>query len=838
MNDIKKPSTLSLNKTIRREDAEQQFSHGRKKTVTVEVRKKRTFSRGSDGKMIREEGGNLSTHPDTLPGAVGVDGLTESERQARLRALQMAEDNREKEAERRAKEAEENAQMVEEQRKRKEEEELRKVEREAARKAREEEEQRKREEASVALAAVENPETVKESRFTKTTTGKLILKSEKVQGEDEGAEAKKTKKTRMDDQKRGKGKLTLAQAMSVGEDDEGAGRSRGRSLASIRRAQEKARRQAHAGQPQEKVYREVTIPETITVQELANRMAQRATDVIRELMKMGMMVTTNDTLDADTAELIVGVFGHTFRRVTEADVENVLFDDNEEDTEKLEFRAPVVTIMGHVDHGKTSLLDALRSTDVAAGEAGGITQHIGAYRVTLPSGEHITFLDTPGHEAFTAMRLRGAHATDIVVLVVAADDGIMEQTVEAINHARAAGVPIIVAINKMDKPNANPQRVLNELLQYELVPESMGGDIVTIQVSAMAKTGLSDLEEAILLQAEMLDLKANPNRDATGVVIESRIDKARGSVATLLVQKGTLKVGDIVLAGTTMGRVRAMTNEHGKAIDYATPSMPVELLGLDGAPTAGENFAVVITERQAREIIEYREKRGKDLAVASRKRGSLEHLFSKASGSGVKELPVIVKGDVNGSVEAIIGSLARLGTDEVEVRVLHGAAGGITESDIALARASNAIIIGFNVRANAGAKEISQRENVPIRYYSIIYNLVDDIRKMLGNMLEPEVKENYLGTAEIRQIFTMSKHGKVAGCYVTDGIIKRGAGVRLLRDNIVIHEGKLKTLRRFKDDVKEVAANFECGMAFENYEDIKEGDQIEAFELVEEKREL
>lgn len=618
-----------------------------------------------------------------------------------------------------------------------------------------------------------------------------------------------------------------------GEDDP----RRGRSLASIKRAREKERRK-HLDVKQEKLYREVIIPEVITVAELAGRMTERVTDVIKELMKLGMIANANQTIDADTAELVVSTMGHTSKRVLDSDIENILVNepDNEEDVMP---RAPVVTVMGHVDHGKTSLLDALKSTDIAGGEAGGITQHIGAYRVNLPSGQSITFLDTPGHEAFTEMRSRGAKVTDIVVLVVAADDGIMAQTIEAINHAKAANVPIIVAINKMDKPDANVERVKNELLQHNLVPEDLGGDIIVVPVSALKRTNLDKLEEAILLVAEMAALTANFKAPASGAVIESKIDKGRGVVTTLLVQRGSLKIGDLMVAGTAFGKVKRMLDDKGKDVDICTPSMPVEILGLDIAPLAGESFSVVQTEKQARDITEYREKKALDRKIAHAKKSSLEELFLKATGEGrVKELNIIIKGDVQGSIEAIAGSLAKLEHKEVNVKILHTGVGGITESDISLAHASNAIILGFNVRASNAAATYADKEDVDIRYYSIIYNLIDDIKAMMSGMLSPIIREVYIGSVDIREVFNITKVGKIAGSYVTKGVIKRGAGVRLLRDNIVIHEGKLKTLKRFKDDVKEVRENYECGIAFENYEDIKVGDSVEVFELVEEKQTL
>jgi len=558
-------------------------------------------------------------------------------------------------------------------------------------------------------------------------------------------------------------------------------------------------------------------------------MAVRAADVIKSLMKMGVMATINQNIDADTAELIVGEFGHTFKRVTEADVEIGI--EGEQDTEEqLQPRPPVVTIMGHVDHGKTSLLDALRETDVAAKEAGGITQHIGAYQVTLPSGAKITFLDTPGHEAFTAMRARGAKATDIVVLVVAADDGIMPQTVEAIHHAKAAKVPLIVAINKIDKPSADAQRVRTELLQHEVQVESFGGEVQDVEVSAKEKLNLLKLEEAILLQSEVLELRANRNRTASGVVIEAKLEQGRGPVATVLVQRGTLKAGDILVAGNQWGRVRRMLDDRGHTLDQATPAMPVEVLGLQGTPAAGDDMVVVESEARAREIAEFRQRRDR-LQVVTTGRSSLEQMLKDIKEGTAKELPVVIKGDVQGSVEAIEGALSKLATGSVAVRVLHKGVGGVNESDVTLAKASNALIIGFNVRANPQARDMAKRDKVDIRYYSIIYNVTDDVKNLMAGLLDPTYKENFLGTAEIRQVFRITKVGAVAGCYVTEGSVKRGAKVRLLRDNVVVHEGSLKTLKRFKDEVREVNQGFECGMAFENYDDIKVGDVIECFDV-------
>jgi len=581
----------------------------------------------------------------------------------------------------------------------------------------------------------------------------------------------------------------------------------------------------------EKVMREVVLPETITIQELSQRMSERAVDVIKFLMKEGQMMKPGDLIDADLAELIAGEFGHTVKRVSESDVEEGIFNVADEEGD-LESRPPIVTIMGHVDHGKTSLLDAIRHANVVAGEAGGITQHIGAYQVEQ-NGNKITFIDTPGHAAFTAMRARGAQATDIAILVVAADDSVMPQTIESINHAKAAGVPIIVAINKIDKPAANAQKVRTELLQHEVFVESMGGETLDVEVSAKNGTNLDKLLEAILLQAEILDLKANPNRTAEGVVVEAQLDRGRGAVATVLVQTGTLKPGQIIVAGDQWGRVRALVNDKGDHVKEAGPSMPVEVLGLSGTPAAGDKFAVVENESRAREISEYRQRlaREKQVARQSGSRGSLEQMMNQLQNSGLKEFPLLIKGDVQGSIEAIAGALEKLGTDEVRVRIVHSGAGAITESDISLAEASNAAIIGFNVRANAQARSLAERQGIEIRYYNIIYDLVDDVKAAMSGLLSPERRETFLGYAEILEVFNITKVGKVAGCRVTEGKVERGAGVRLVRDNVVIHEGKLKTLKRFKDEVSEVPAGQECGMAFENYDDIRAGDVIEAFRV-------
>lgn len=632
------------------------------------------------------------------------------------------------------------------------------------------------------------------------------------------------------DETRVRGKLTITNAF-----DE---RQRERSLASLKRRREREKLRA-MGIPQtrEKVVREVVIPEAITIQELSNRMSERAVDVIKFLMKQGEMHKITDVIDADTAELIVQEFGHTPKRVSEADVEEG-FIGAEDATETLKPRPPVVTIMGHVDHGKTSLLDAIRQANVAAGEAGGITQHIGAYQVKTPSNETITFIDTPGHEAFTAMRARGAKVTDIVVLVVAADDGVMPQTVEAINHARAANVPIIVAINKIDKPDADPNRVRTELLQHEVVVESMSGDVLEVEVSALKRMNLDKLLEAISLQAELLELKANPDRSAEGYVIEAKLERGRGPVGTLLVQRGTLRVGDIVVAGTAWGRVRALINDKGENVKDAGPSVPVEVLGFDSAPEAGDQFAVVENEARAREITEYRIRKRRETLGSVGTARTLEQMMQQLKDAEKKEFPLIVKADVQGSVEAIAGSLKKISTEEVEARIIHAGVGGITESDVALAQTAGAVIIGFNVRANAQARAAAEREGVEIRYYNIIYDLVDDVKAAMSGLLAPTVREVFLGNAEILEVFNITKVGKVAGCRVTEGKVERGAKVRLIRDNVVIHEGTLASLKRFKDEVKEVPAGQECGMAFANYQDIRPGDIIECYTVETIKRTL
>lgn len=627
------------------------------------------------------------------------------------------------------------------------------------------------------------------------------------------------------EQQRRSGKLTIVTALSDDEDE------KVRSLAAMKRAREKEkerRMRSFGDNDQPKIVREVVIPESITVQELANRMATRAVDLIKYLMKQGQLLKINDVLDQDTAELIVGDFGHSVKRVAESDVEEG-FIGADDVSEEMSPRPPIVTIMGHVDHGKTSLLDALRQTDVVSGEAGGITQHIGAYQVRLADGQRVTFIDTPGHAAFSSMRARGAQVTDIVILVVAADDGVMPQTIEAISHAKAAKVPIIVAINKIDKPAAQPQRVVNELLQYEIITEANGGDVLTVEVSALKKLNLDKLLETILLQAEIMDLRANADRAGEGVVVESQLDKGRGPVATVLVRRGTLKRGDIVVAGAEWGKVRALVNERNEQLQEVGPSAPVEILGLEGVPDPGDQFAVVESEARAREITEYRQRKKRESSAATGPRSSLEQMMARLKRDEAKELPVVIKADVQGSAEAITGAIEKIGTEEVRAKAIFSAPGAITESDVLLARASGAAILGFNVRANKQARDLAEREGVEIRYYSIIYNLIDDLKGVLSGMLAPERKETFIGYAEILEVFDITKIGKVAGCRITEGTVRRGCGVRLLRDNVVIHEGNLGTLKRFKEEVQEVFAGQECGMGFVNYQDIRKSDFIECF---------
>ena len=834
---LSRPGKLELNKTVDAGQVRQSFSHGRTKSVAVEVRRKRTFKQAGDGGMaevreaaaVPEETPPEPTKPVKLEKETptqSAQNLTDQERAARLRALEGALQTETEMAESRAeREAMEVRRRDEEKRQREAEEERRKEE-ELRRRAAEEERRRRDEEASKRAAEhVARLEAASgEGARPKSKAKAGVLAEDGEEPKRAGrADARKPASRRGTDRRRS-GKLTISQALN---DEE-----RQRSLASVRRQREREKRASSGPKESVKVFREVTIPETITVQELANRMTERAGDVIKALMNNGIMATITETIDAETAELLVAEFGHTPKRVSESDVEIGLKGDDDDD-ENLQPRPPVVTIMGHVDHGKTSLLDALRSTDVAAGEAGGITQHIGAYQVEIESGDKITFLDTPGHEAFTSMRSRGANSTDIVVLVVAADDGIMPQTVEAIDHAKAADVPIIVAINKMDRPDADADRVRNELLSHELVVESVGGDVLAVEVSATEKTNLEKLQEAIVLQAEILEIKANPDRNAEGVVVEAKVETGRGSVATVLVQRGTLKVGDIVVAGAQWGKVRALLGDAGERTDFAGPSTPVEILGLGGTPDAGDEFSVVENEARAREITEFRQRRDRDAKVQAGARGTLDEMFSQIQAGEIKEVAIVVKADVQGSVEAIVQSAQNLSNDEVSVRVLHTGVGGINESDVTLAKASNAMMVGFNVRANAQARQLAEAEGLDIRYYAIIYNLVDDLKSMLTGMLAPQIRETFLGNAAIKEVFNITKVGRVAGCEVTEGVVRRGSGVRLLRDDVVIHEGTLSTLKRFTDEVREVTQGFECGMAFENYQDIKAGDVIECFDVEE-----
>jgi translation initiation factor IF-2 len=857
---------MELGRTVDAGSVRQSFSHGRSKVVQVEVRKKRaaaaTPTPGPATPTPAQSGGQSTRgQSGSNRGGAPARALTATELAARQRALiEQQREHARREAERREQEkisilsAAEEARRREEEARRAAEEEARRQAEEEVRQKAEEEARRAADAAAAAVAAAPAPRQADEQRrrpesaakaspaSTPAATPTETLRLRTTRSAEEEDEARPIRrpggplaprkpqvaapKKGVDDRRRA-GRIDV-QAAIEGEDE------RVRSLASVRRQRERERRQAELERlrsDQVRVVRDVILPDTITVQELANRMAARAPEVIKALMKLGVMATITQTLDADTAELVVQEFGHRARRVSESDVELGL-EGAADTAEELRPRPPVVTVMGHVDHGKTSLLDALRSTDVAAGEAGGITQHIGAYQVQMHSGQRITFIDTPGHEAFTAMRARGASVTDIVVLVVAADDGVMPQTIEAIRHAKAAGAPIIVAINKMDKADANPERVRTELLSHEVVVESMGGETQDVEVSALKKTGLDKLEEAILLQAEILDLRANPDRSAEGSVIESRLDRGRGPVATVLVQKGTLHQGEIVVAGAEWGRVRAMLDDKGRQLKDAGPSMPVEILGLAGVPAAGEPFVVVENEGRAREITEFRTRKLREKAAAgtAAARGTLDQMLARIAAGEQKEVAIVIKADVQGSAEAIQATLLKLGNEEVKVRVLHAAVGQITESDISLAKASNAVVVAFNVRATAQARDLAQRDGVDIRYYSIIYDVTDDIEKLIRGKIAPKEREKFLGYAEVRKVFSITKVGKVAGCMVTEGVVKRGAGVRVLREGVVIHTGELSQLKRFKDDVREVARGYECGLSFANFHDLQEGDVVECFE--------
>lgn len=824
-NDGKK--TLGVRGGPRSGNVKQSFSHGRTKNVVVETKRKRV--------VVPKPGSNV-------PGATGIAkpsgdpgkrpaGISDVEMERRMKALQAAQAREVEDAARR--EAEEKEREEERARRRAEAESKEREEQERAEKAKakaEEDERKRREMEDAAKQAAAAASAVpEEGAQTRSAPAKQAPRKQEVK---EREQAPRGRAKARDDGRRA-GKLTLNQALSGGEG------GRQKSLAAMKRKQERARQKAMGGaQEREKVIRDVQLPETIVVSELANRMAERVSDVIKTLMNNDMMVTQNQTIDADTAELIIEEFGHKVVRVSDSDVEDVIdtVDDKEED---LKPRPPVITIMGHVDHGKTSLLDAIRDAKVVAGEAGGITQHIGAYQVTTEGGSVLSFLDTPGHAAFTSMRARGAHVTDIVVLVVAADDAVMPQTIEAINHAKAAKVPMIVAINKVDLPAADPDKVRSDLLRHEVVVEAMSGEVQDVEVSAVTGQGLDELLEAIALQAEILELKANPNRAAEGAVIEAQLDVGRGPVATVLVQRGTLRQGDIFVVGEQYGKVRALINDRGERVQEAGPSVPVEVLGLNGTPEAGDVLNVVETEAQAREIAEYREKAAKEKRAAAGAGTSLEQLLAQAKeNENVKELPIVVKADVQGSAEAIVQAMEKIGNEEVRVRVLHSGVGAITESDIGLAEASGAPVMGFNVRANAPARNSANQKGVEIRYYSVIYDLVDDVKAAASGLLGAEIRENFIGYAKIKEVFKVTGVGKVAGCLVTEGIARRSAGVRLLRDDVVIHEGTLKTLKRFKDEVSEVQSGQECGMAFENYDDVRPGDVIEIFEREEVERKL
>ncbi len=857
--DGKKP--LGLGGAPRSGQVKQSFSHGRTKSVVVETKRKRVVvptKPGTAGPAGTSGGAPNLGDPSKRPA-----GISDAEMERRLTALRTAKAREVQDAERRAedeRQREEDRQRRRDDIETKDREERERVEalrlktEEAARAARVEADakvsaaaQRKADVLGTRPRGAAVPESAKAAEPTPAAAGPrtpVVAAGEDPRGpasaktplpqrktEREREDRDRGSKAKTDDSRRA-GKLTLSAAL------EGEG-GRTRSLAAMKRKQEKARQKALGfGVKPEKQVRDVQLPETIVVSELANRMAERAADVVKSLMKMGMMVTMNQPIDADTAELVIEEFGHKAVRVSDSDVEQVIVQSKDKD-EDLITRPPIVTIMGHVDHGKTSLLDAIRKANVVSGEAGGITQHIGAYQVTTDTGARISFLDTPGHAAFTSMRARGANVTDIVILVVAADDAVMPQTIEAIAHAKAAGVPMIVAINKIDKHDADPQKVRTALLQHEVVVEAMSGEVQDVEVSAKTGQGLDTLLEAIALQAELLELKANPGRAAMGAVIEAKLDVGRGPVATVLVQNGTLRKGDIFVVGEKWGKVRALINDKGETIDEAGPSVPVEVLGLNGTPEAGDVLNVTATEGQAREIATYREKAAKDKRAAAGAATTLEQLMAKAKADqSVAELPVLVKADVQGSAEAIVQALDKIGNAEVRVRVLHHGVGAITDTDVGLAEASGAPIIGFNVRANASARQSANQKGVEIRYYSIIYDLVDDIKAAASGLLKAEVRETFIGYAKILEVFKVSNVGKVAGCLVTEGIARRSAGVRLLRDDVVIHEGSLKTLKRFKDEVKEVQSGQECGMAFENYDDVRPNDVIEIFEREEIQRSL
>ena len=828
-NDGKK--TLGVRSGPRAGNVKQSFSHGRSKNVVVETKRKRiVVPKASTSKTTiqtsnKEGAKNLSS------------GITDTEMERRLKALQAAKAREADEVAQREANAKEREQEREQKRLEQEnkQRELKKAEELANQKAAEVEAAKKQAEDQAKRAAIEAKTATKSDAPQRREFGEQKgprPTAPSSRKKDRDGDERSSGRGRGDEGRRS-GKLTLSQALDGGE------RSHQKSMAAMKRKQERARQKA-LGQTQEreKIVREVQVPEAIIVSELANRMAERSAEVVKSLMKMGMMVTQNQVIDADTAELIIEEFGHKIVRVSDSDVEDAI-TEIEDKPEDLKTRPPVITIMGHVDHGKTSLLDSIRNAKVVAGEAGGITQHIGAYQVKTKDGTILSFLDTPGHAAFTSMRSRGAQVTDIVVLVVAADDSVMPQTIEAINHAKAAEVPMIVAINKCDKPEANPDNVRTELLQHEVIVEAMSGEVQDVEVSAITGQGLDELLEAIALQAEILELKANSKRAAHGAVIEAQLDVGRGPVATVLVQNGTLNQGDIFVVGEQWGKVRALINDKSERVKEAGPSVPVEVLGLNGTPEAGDVLNVVETEAQAREIAEYRENAAKEKRAAAGAGTSLEQLMAKAKeDENVTEMPILVKADVQGSAEAIVQAMEKIGNEEVRVRVLHYGVGAITDTDVGLAEASGAPVMGFNVRANASARNSANQKGVEIRYYSIIYDLVDDVKAAASGLLSAEIRENFIGYSQIKEVFKVSGVGKVAGCLVTEGVARRSAGVRLLRDDVVIHEGTLKTLKRFKDEVPEVQSGQECGMAFENYEDIRPNDVIEIFEREEIARKL
>ena len=805
----------------------QSFSHGRSKAVVVETKRKRVVVPKPNVFTSKTNNPQKKSTPSKTPG-----GISEVELERRKKALVAA--RKREELDKIKRDADEKSREQERAEKRADLESKEKEETE-----RKEKEKEKVEEEERAIAAVVEAKKVVEELPTITTkapedsTRPVAKTSRKTPDRDElrKQQSPRTPKGGDTDRRRS-GKLTLTQALS-----DGGGRQR--SMAAMKRKQEREKRKLlDSNQEREKVVRDVQVPETIVVQELANRMAERVSDVVKSLMTNGMMVTQNQSIDADTAELIVQEFGHKIVRVSDADVEDVIVAIKD-DPASLESRAPVITVMGHVDHGKTSLLDVIRKANVVSGEAGGITQHIGAYQVTTDDGKLFTFLDTPGHAAFTSMRSRGAQVTDIVILVVAADDSVMPQTIEAINHSKAANVPMIVAINKCDKPAGDPDKVRTELLQHEVIVEKMSGDVLDVEVSAETGAGIDTLLEYISLQSDLLELKANPNRAAEGAVIEAKLDVGRGPIATVLIQKGTLNQGDIFVVGEQWGRVRALINDQNDRVKQAGPSVPVEVLGLNGTPEAGDVLNVVSTEAQAREIADYRAQVSKDKKSALGSGTSLEQLLANAKADqNLKELPILVKSDVQGSAEAIVQAMEKIGNEEVKVRVLHSGVGAITESDVTLAEASKAPIMGFNVRANAPARQSANQKGVELRYYSVIYDLVDDIKSAASGLLSAEVRETFIGYAKILEVFKVTGVGKVAGCQITEGLARRSSGVRLLRDDVVIHEGTLKTLKRFKDEVNEVNLGQECGMAFENYEDIRADDVIEVFERQEIERNL